>query len=165
MWLMVLYLTFPMISSISHYSSMSTFHHLSQFVLKVECLHYVSVENRMQKYGQGGFFHLCGIQTSKWLIKDGVNEFQCLIWIFWVCRLSPAWYKIDCSQLISLYDRYQLQLVYPTREHHSLRHLQHETLQTTFDMLVQSQHILYKLQISSCLIFCVSVAFLPFLKH
>ena len=40
-----------------------------------------------------------------------------LIWIFWVCQLSPTWYDIDCSQLMSWCDRYQLQLVYPTIEH------------------------------------------------
>ena len=35
-----------------------------------------------------------------------------LIWIFWVCQISPTWYNIDCSQLMSRFDPYQLQLVF-----------------------------------------------------
>ena len=44
------------ISSIPHYCTVSTFHHLSQFVLKAKRLHYILVQNHMQKYGQEGFF-------------------------------------------------------------------------------------------------------------
>ena len=36
------------------------------------------------------------------------------------------------SQLMSQFDRYQLQLVYLTMEHSPARNLQHETSQTTF---------------------------------
>ena len=68
---------------------------------------------------------------------------------------------VDCSQLMSRFDRYQLQLVYPTVEHRPARNLQHETSQTTFDTFDQSQHILHTLHKS---FLCVSVAFLPFLK-
>ena len=45
---------------------------------------------------------------------------------FWVCWLCPAWYNVDCSKLMSRFDRYQLQLVYPM-EHRTARNLQHET--------------------------------------
>ena len=40
-----------------------------------------------------------------------------LFWIFWVCRLSPMWYNIDCSQLMSWFDCCQLQFVSLTVEH------------------------------------------------
>ena len=40
------------------------FHRLSQFVLKTECFHYVSVENRMWKYGQEGFFRLTYVEPK-----------------------------------------------------------------------------------------------------
>ena len=75
--------------------------------------------------------------------QAGANDFQCLIWIFWVCRLSTSWYNIDCSQLMSRFDCYQLQLVYLTMEHHAVRNLQHETSQTTFDMF--NQYLLHTL--------------------
>ena len=55
--------------------------------------------------------------------QDGTNDFQHLIWIFWVCRLSPTWYNVDCSQLMSRFDRYQLPLAYPTMEHGPARNL------------------------------------------
>ena len=32
--------------------------------------------------------------------QAGANDFQCLSWIFWVCRLSPTWYNVDCSQCL-----------------------------------------------------------------
>ena len=85
--------------------------------------------------------NLCGIQTSKRLTYQlGGNDFRCLIWIFWVCWLSPKWCNVDCSQLMSWFDRYQLQLVYLTREHGPGRNLQQETLQTSFNLFNQSQN-------------------------
>ena len=51
-WLVVIHFAWPMISSIPHYCTVSTFHHLSQFVLKTEHFCYVSVEDPMWKYGQ-----------------------------------------------------------------------------------------------------------------
>ena len=33
--------------------------------------------------------------------QAGANDFQHLIWIFLVCPLSPAWYNIGCSPLMS----------------------------------------------------------------
>ena len=105
-------------------------------------------------------FNLCGTQTSKDEHNQaGANDFQHLIWTFWVCQLSPAWYKVDCSQLTSRFDCSQLQLVYPTTEPHPVRNLQHENSQTIFDMFDQSQHLLHTLHKSY---FCISVAFLPF---
>ena len=68
-----------------------------------------------------------------------------LIWIFWACWLSLVWYNIDCSQLMSWFDRYQLQLVYLTVEHRLARNLQHKTSQTSFDTFDQARHFLHKL--------------------
>ena len=33
--------------------------------------------------------------------QAAANDFQHVIWIFWVCWLSPVWCNIDCSQLMS----------------------------------------------------------------
>ena len=77
-----------------------------------------------------------------------------LIWIFFVWWLSPALNNIDYSQLMSQFDCCQSQLAYPTMEHCLVRNLQHETLQTTFDMFNQSQHCTN--------LFCVSVMFYLF---
>ena len=57
----------------------------------------------MQKYGLEGF---CLTYVEPKCKSDeynqaGTNDFQCLIWIFLVCWLSPAWYNVDCSQLMS----------------------------------------------------------------
>ena len=80
------------------------------------------------------------------LLVTGANDFQRLIWIFWVCRLSLLCrYNVDCSQLMSWFDRYQLQVVYPTVEHCPERNLQHETSQTIFDTFDQSRHLLLTL--------------------
>ena len=67
-------------------------------------------------------------------------------WIFWVCWLSPTWYNGDCSQLMSQFDCYQLQLFYLTVEHHPVKHFQHETSQTTFNMFGHSENLLHTLQ-------------------
>ena len=101
---------------------------------------------------------------SDWHNQAGANDFQRLIWIFWVCRLSPAWYKADCSQLKSRFDRYQLQLVNLTTEHCPARNLQHETLETTFDMFDQSQHRLHILH-KSFLCFSCIFTFLEIIKR
>ena len=39
-WLVVVHFTCPMISSIPHYCTVSTFHCPSQFLLKMECFYY-----------------------------------------------------------------------------------------------------------------------------
>ena len=98
--------------------------------------------------------NLCGIQTSKRLTYQlAGKDFWYLIWIFWLCWLSPKWRNVDCSQLMSWFDCYQLQLVYPTRKHGPGRNLQQETLQTSFDMFDQSQHLLHTLEKSFFLVF------------
>ena len=71
------------------------------------------------------------------------------------------WYNVDWSQLMSSFDRCQLQLVYLTVEHQPERNLQQETSQTTCDTFNQSQHLLHTLH-KSC--FFISIAFLPLLK-
>ena len=59
----------------------------------------------MWKYDHEGFFHLTYVETKhqsdeyNW---DGAKDVQCLIWIFWVCQLSPTWYNVDCSQCLEL---------------------------------------------------------------
>ena len=55
-WLVAVCFTCPTDSSVPHYCTVSTFHCLSQFVFKIEHFYFVSVENHIQKYGQGGFF-------------------------------------------------------------------------------------------------------------
>ena len=100
-WLTVVHFICPTISSIPHYCLVSTFHRLSQFILKMECFHYISVENHMWKYGQDGFSCLPYVQPKHQ--KDEYNQadkndFQYLIWIFSVCRLSHTRYNVDCSQ-------------------------------------------------------------------
>ena len=53
----------------------------------MEHFHYVSVENCMWKYGQG-FYHLTYVEPkhrSNEHNQAGANDFQHLIWKFWVC--------------------------------------------------------------------------------
>ena len=103
----------------------------------------------MWKCCQEGFFCLTYVDPkhqSDWHTHAGANDFQCLIWIFWICQLSPTWYNGDCSKLMSWFDHYQFHLDYRTMEHHPARNLQHKTLQTTFDTFYQSQHFLHILQ-------------------
>ena len=63
-WLVVVHFACPTISSVPHYCTVSTFLHSSKFVFKTERFHYVSVENRMWKYGQEGFFHLTYVEPK-----------------------------------------------------------------------------------------------------
>ena len=60
----------------------------------------------MGKYSQEGFFFLLTYVEPKHQSNShnqaGANDFQCLIWIFWVCRLSPTLYNIDRSQCLNL---------------------------------------------------------------
>ena len=67
---------------------------------------------------------------------------------------------------MSRFDCYQLQLVYPTTEHHPARNLLHETSQTTFDMFDQSQHLLHTLHKSFFFLhFSCVFTFLEIIKH
>ena len=163
MWLVVVHFTCLTISSVPHYCTGSTFHHLSQFVLKTELSCYVSVENRMWKYGQG-FIRLAFVESkhqSDEHDQAGADDFQHLIWIFWVCRLSPVWYNIDCSQLMSQFDRCQLQLVYLTMEHSSSKKPLAWNF-TNYFWYVQS--VTEPSPYTAQIFFYISVAFLPFLK-
>ena len=102
----------------------------------------------MWKYGQEVFFCLTYVEPkhqSGSHNRAGANDFQCLIWIFCVCQLSPTWYNVGCSQLTSRFDHCQLQLVCPTVEHRPAKNLQHETSETTFDTFEQSRHLLHTL--------------------
>ena len=84
-WLVVVHFACPTISSIPHCCTVSTFHRPSQFILNTERFHYVSVENRMWKYGQEGFFHLTYVEPkhqSDSHNQAGADDFQSLIWIF-----------------------------------------------------------------------------------
>ena len=58
----------------------------------------------------------------------------------------PHGIKVDCSQWMSQFDCYQLQLVYPMVKHHSVRNLHQETSQTTFDTFNHSRNLLHTLQ-------------------
>ena len=64
MQLVAVHLTLPMISSVPHYCTVSTFHCPSQFVFKKECFYYVSEENDMWKYGQEGLFRLTYVEPK-----------------------------------------------------------------------------------------------------
>ena len=53
------------------------------------------------------------VKKSGWLFLWNTTYFSfspttLLMWIFWVCWLSPLWYNVDCSQLMSWFDCYQL---------------------------------------------------------
>ena len=65
-WLVVVHFTCLMISSIPQYGTVSTFHRLSQFVLKMECFCYV-LENCIWRPNQEAFFRLCWLQILKQL--------------------------------------------------------------------------------------------------
>ena len=85
LWLVVVHFACPTISSVPHCYTVSTFHHPSQFVLKTECFHYVSVENHMRKHAQEEFFCLTYVEPkhqSDSHNQAGANDFQRLIWIF-----------------------------------------------------------------------------------
>lgn len=56
-WLVVVHFSCPMISSIPHSCTVSTFHHSSQFVLKLERFCYISGRELQWKYCQEGFFY------------------------------------------------------------------------------------------------------------
>ena len=95
--------------------------------------------------------------------QAGVNDFQRLIWIFWVCRLPPMWYNIDCSQVMSWFDRYQLQLIYLTVEQRPARNPQQKTLQTTFDTFNHSTFSIHSTNLF--LHFSCFFTFLEIIKH
>ena len=101
---------------------------------------------------------------SDWHNQVGANNFKCLIWIFWVCQLSPGGCNTDSSQLISWFDSYQLQLVYLTMKHHPARNLQHQ-IWCCHDIFDQSQHLLHTLHKAFLLSFIYIFTFLEIIKH
>ena len=110
-WLVVVHFTCFTVSSILRFYTVYTFHCLSQFVLKTEYLHLR--ESNVEIWSRK-FFHLTYVEPkhrSDEHNHTSANDFQCIIWILWVCWLSPAWYNVDCSQLMSWFDLYRLQLV------------------------------------------------------
>ena len=65
------------------------------------------------------------------------NEYsRHLIRILGVYLLSPVWYKHRLFSM-SRFDRYQLQLIYPTLEHRARRNLQQEASQTAWTCWVR----------------------------
>ena len=79
-----------------------------------------------------------------------------------MCRLSPMWHNVDCSQLMSWLDRCQLRLVSPTEEHRPARNLQHETSQTTLTCSIC--HSTFSTHCTSFFVH-LSCVFLEKLKH
>ena len=139
-WLVVGgHFTFPVIFSIPHYCTVPSFHRPTEFVLKNGfslCFsRKLQVEIRSRRFF---FTYVEPKHQSDELDQAAANDFQHLIWVFWVCWLSPVWCTIDYSQLMSWSDCYQLQLVYPIVEHHPVRNLQHKTSKTTFDTFSHS---------------------------
>ena len=53
------------------------------------------------------------LQFNTWLVDLNVLSLLAI----------PAWCNVDCSQLMSQFDHYQLQLVYSMEEHHQARNL------------------------------------------
>ena len=121
----------------------------------------------MRKYGQEGFFRLTYVEPkhqSNSHNQAGVNDFQHLIWMFWVCQLFPTWYNIDYSQLMSRFDRYQLQLVHPNMEHGPVIKIQHETSQTNFDTALC--HSTFSIHCTNLFLhFSCVFTFLEIIKH
>ena len=76
----------------------------------------------------------------------------------------PRGVTLILLNLLFWFDRYQLQLVYPTVQHRPARNLQHKASQTTFDMFDQSQHLLHTLHKSFLCFTCV-FTFLEIIKH
>ena len=59
-WLVMVHFTFPVISCVPHYCTVSTLYHLSQFVLKMEHL----IRNDSRKQAQECFSHLMYVETK-----------------------------------------------------------------------------------------------------
>ena len=94
------------------------FYIIVQYALFITCqnlflkwciLCYVSTENHVQKFCQGGFFSLMWKSNIKVInIQSWCKWFSAILWVCW---LSPVWCDFDCSQWMSQFDVYQLQLV------------------------------------------------------
>ena len=110
--------------------------------------------------------NLCGTQTSKWLIyQAGVNDFQHLIWIFWVCQLSPMWYNTDFSINVPIWSLLLLTRLCNHGTSCSAKKIQDKTSQITFDTFDQSQHLLNILKKSFFVCLSCIFTFLEIIKH
>ena len=159
MWLVVVHFTCLKILSIPHYCTVSIFPWPICFKNGT-----FSLENHTipKKYCQEGFFRLTYVKLkhqSNEHNQASTNNFWHLIWIFWVCWLSPAWYNIYYSPLTSQFGGYQ------TVEHRLVRKLHHETLHTPLHTLDKSQHLLYTLHKSFFGCFSCFFTFLEIINH
>ena len=105
------------------------------------------------------FFHLTYVKPK----HQAINISKQVQMIFNACfgyigYVGYVWYNVVCSQLMSQFDGYQLQLVYPTVAHHPVRSLQQGTSRT-FDMFSQSQHFLHASHKSSFFFFAFQLHF------
>ena len=127
-------------------------------IAKVKTL-YMQYKHILRRYWVGQKVHL--VFSIKYTFF--IFTITLLIWIFWLCQLSPTWHNTDRSQLMSLFDCSQLPLVYPSVEHLTARNLQQKTSQTAVDTFDQSQHLLHTLHRSLLFIFAFQ-QILSFLK-
>ena len=96
-----------------------------------------------------------------------ISPITLLIWVFWVCQLSPTWYNADCSQLMSSFDHYQPQMVYPTYRGTSFGKKCPAWNLTNHFWHIQSVRTLspYTAQIFLCVCVSVVFTFLEIIKH
>ena len=99
------------------------------------------------KYGQDGFFFRLTYVEPKHQSDQhnqaGANDFQRLIWIFWICCLSPAKYNVDHSQCLDLI---AINFNWSTRPWSIVQgEISSMKLGNAFDMFNQSQHLLHTL--------------------
>ena len=87
-----------------------------------------------------------------------------LIWMFWVCWLSPKWYNVNCSQLMSWFHCYQFQPVYQIMEHHPARSFRHETFKPLLTHSISHSTFPYTAQIFFVRVSIV-FTFLEIIKH
>ena len=80
--------------SIPYYYAVLTFHCPSQFVLKIECFWCV-LSRELCVEIQSRIFSLMWNPNIKMMNITKRMDFQCLIWMFWVCQLPPTWYNVD----------------------------------------------------------------------
>ena len=78
---------------------------------------------------KGLYSFFCKIKDTFFICTNNFLELDILSMSAIFCMI----YNIDCSQLMSWFDCYQLQLVYLTVEHHPARNPRHDIWQTTFD--------------------------------
>ena len=130
----------------------NTFHHLSQFVLKMEYFRYVQVDNHMQKYGQERFFgFFCSTSVESKYQSNLITKVVQMIFLAWsgyfeyVTHLSHGTMLTGLNNVNVSIWLLSTSTSLPNCGTHPAN-LQHEILQTTLDMFRQSQHFLHTLQ-------------------